>query len=366
MENDVHTDSTPMDDAVDTGPTEQELLDAVMANSPLMDEQAPPPPAEEEIGEDPEDSDIEDPEESEEAVSEEEEEFETDEVEESNEDGTEVPTQEVEAYTAEDLDLDAQVMVKIDGEEQAVSFGDLMKGYQTDAHLSKQGRELGEARKALDEERTAKLQELTQMGEAAAAMVGSQEQKFAKEYHNLEEQINKAREDGDTYELGELKDKREQTQQKYWKARKQREGLMSSVQEQNQKAQQEQFETQMLNFQEAIPSMIPDFDDKVAAEIREFAIGEGIAEELLGSIVDPVVVKFIDDYRRLKQGVKKGAAKRKTVPAKKALPTKKATPKAKKAEARERSVRNKVMSGDSSKAEQDAFAKMLASRSLNL
>ena len=108
-----------------------------MANSPIMDEVAPPLPEEEEIVQDPEESDVEDPEdESEEAVSEEEEEVEEDEEEVEDEDADdESATQEADVFTSDDLDLDAKVLVKVDGEEQEVSFGDLMKGYQTDAHL---------------------------------------------------------------------------------------------------------------------------------------------------------------------------------------------------------------------------------------
>ena len=355
----------PQDDISNAGPTEQELLDAVMANSPIMDEMEVPLPVEEEIVEDPEDSNAEDPEEFEEAVSEEEEEVEYEEDDTVDEDGAEAPTQEADVFTSEDLDLDAQVMVKVDGEEMAVSFGDLMKGYQTDAHLSKQGRELGEARKALDEERNSKLEELTQIGQAAASIVGQDEQKFSAQYHKLEKDIEKARDDGDTYELGELKDKREQAQKKYWEARQKREGILKAVQEQQGAAEQEKFEAQIQTFHNVIPDMIPDFDEKVAGEIREFAVSEGIAEELLSNIVDPTVVKFIDDYRRLKQGVKKGAAKRKTVPAKKAVPTKKATPAKKKAQQKENALRNKVMSGDASKADQDAFLKSYASKSLS-
>ena len=139
-----------------------------------MDEIAPPLPEEEEIVEDPETSEEveEDPAE-EEAVSEEDEEVEETEEEDEAEDADEESaTQEAEVYTADDLDLDAMVTVKIDGEEQNVSFGDLIKGYQTDSHLSKKGRELGEAQKALDAERAEKLQEIEQLAQANAAMLG--------------------------------------------------------------------------------------------------------------------------------------------------------------------------------------------------
>ena len=64
-------------------------------------------------------------------------------------------------------------------------------------------------------------------------------------------------------------------------------------------------------------------------KIRDFAVGEGVAPELLDGITDPVDIKFIDDYRRLKHNVSKGQAKRKSVP-KRAVPTKKSAPPAKK------------------------------------
>ena len=356
------------DDMVsDAGPSEQELLDAVMRQSPIMEEiDAPPLPTEEEIEEDPEELVEEDPETSE-SETDEEEEVEEEVEETEGEDGVEeTPTQEPEVYTADDLDLDAKVSVKVDGEEMEVSFGDLLKGYQTDAHLSKKGRELGEAQKTLEEERTKKLEEVEQIAGANVAMLTSVEQMHAKKYHDLEKKINDARDSGDTYELPELKDQREQAQQNYWKARNQREGLIKRVQEQKEAYDQEQLAQQLNHFQEVIPDMIPDFDDKVAQDIRAFAMEEGISEGLLDSVVDPNVVKFIDDYRRLKQGVNKGAAKRKAVPSKKALPTKKAPPAQKKAADKAKMVKARAFREDASPEDQMDFLRQHASKSLNL
>ena len=45
-------------------------------------------------------------------------------------------------------------------EDTEVSFGDLVKGYSTEQSLSKKGRELGEARKALDAEKEEKLKRI--------------------------------------------------------------------------------------------------------------------------------------------------------------------------------------------------------------
>ena len=220
-----------MDDARDGGPSEQELLDAVMRNSDIMNEagfEAPPLPGED-LDEDPVDYDDEQDPESDVAADTEEddEEYEEDEVETEGEDDT--STQEPDVYTADDLDLDAQVSVKIDGEEVAVSFGDLLKGYTTEQSLSKKGRELGEARKALDAERNEKIGQLDQVAQASAAVLMKPEQEAAKAYHDIEAQIKKARDDGDTFELGELKDKREQAQAKYWEAKNSRESLLTQV-----------------------------------------------------------------------------------------------------------------------------------------
>jgi len=354
-----------MDDVQTDGPSEQELLDAVIANSEIMNEVAPPPPTEEMSDEDPVDSEeeVEDPD-SEEAVSEEVEE-EVEEVEEEDEGEDDASTQEPDVYTADDLDLDALVSVKIDGEETSVSFGDLIKGYTTEQSLSKKGRELGEARKELDAERENKLTELEQTAAASHQMLLGAEENFAKEYHDIEAKIKKAREDGDTYELSELKDKREQAQQRYWGARRQREGLIQQVSDQRDKFQQEQLQQQLTHFQEVIPDLIPDFNDDLAGQIRQFALDEGIAEGLLDSVVDPNIVKFIDDYRRLKQGVKKGAAKRKAVPAKKALPTKKAASPTKKKQNAQAQRKAKAFSENASQEDQMAFLRDYASNSLS-
>ena len=361
-------DSTPMDDipAVDNGPSEQDLLDAVLSNSEFLQGEDVPLPDEEESVEDPDESVEEDPIETDEAVSEEEEESEEDDADIEDEDaGDEPATQEADVYTSDDLDLDAKVAVKVDGEEMEVSFGDLLKGYQTDAHLSKKGRELGEAQKAVEAERTEKLAELDKMSEVSQAILQGAEQAKAKEYHDIEAKIKEARDNGDTYELGELKDKREQVQQEYWNARRQREDMLNQYNKHKEDQTQAAFQDQMQYFQQEIPNLIPDFNDKVAGDIREFAITEGISESLLDGVVDPVVVKFIDDYRRLKTGVNKGKAKRKAVPSKKAIPTKKAPPASKKKADKETMVKARAFKENASQDDQMAFLRQHASKTLN-
>ena len=357
--------------ATEQGPTEQELLDAVMRSSPIMDEIGEPLPVEEEIVQDPAESEEEDPESEEEVVSDDEVEEEEEEAEEEDA-ADEAATDESDVFTSEDLDLDAQVRVKIDGEEMDVSFGDLIKGYQTDSHLSKKGRELGEAQKVFEEERAAKMKDIDTIAQASAQMLVGAEQSYAREYKELEDKIEKARSDGDTYEVNELKDKREQVQKRYWDARKHREGMVEQVKKQQEEVQLKQWQDQMAIFEEKIPDLIPDFNDKMASDIREFALaspdegGAGINPDILDTILDPQIVWALNDYRKLKQGVAKGVAKRKAVPAKKAVPTKKSAPPKKKAADKEKMVKARAMREDSSADDQMAFLRQHASKSLNI
>ena len=149
-----------------------------------MDEIAPPLPNEEELEADPAGSEEQDPE-SEEVEGDEEE---VEETEEEVEEGEDVPeegaTQDPEVYSLEELE-EFKVTIKIDGEEQAVDINELVKGYSTDASLSKKGRELGEARKELEAERDAKLQELESMAQATGAVLHQAENAYAKQYHDL-------------------------------------------------------------------------------------------------------------------------------------------------------------------------------------
>ena len=128
----IENESLPVTDDVQVdGPTEQELLDAVLANTEfLSDEDRGVPLPDEELDEvDPAESEIEDPEVDEDVVSEDDEEEipEIPEESEGEDADEESATQEPEVYTADDLDLEAMVTVKVDGEEMNVSFADLLK-----------------------------------------------------------------------------------------------------------------------------------------------------------------------------------------------------------------------------------------------
>tara|TARA_B100000029_G_scaffold111877_1_gene103956 strand:- start:3439 stop:4542 length:1104 start_codon:yes stop_codon:yes gene_type:complete len=357
-------DSTPRDDSVATGgQTEEKLLADIISNSQFVKNEESLP-TEQVPKLDPEESDTQDPE-SEEAESEEvEEETNEEEVEATEEDAAEEVATQPEVFTTDDLDLDAKVSVKIDGKDTEVSFNDLIKGYSTEQSLSKKGRELGDQRKNLEEEYNKRLEEVRQLGSASAAILYSEEQALSKKYHDLEAQIDEARKENDTYKMGELKDEREQAQQAYWKARNQRESVVKNIQANNQKQIKENWDKQIKHFNDNINELIPDYNESTATSIREFAISEGMKPEVIDMITDPAIVKFVDDYRRLKQGVTKGTVKRKAVPAKR-VPTRKTKSANEKKNQKAADLRTRALSANSSKSDQDAFLKTLAERSLS-
>ena len=358
-------DSTQSDDSIAPGgQTEEKMLADIMRNSPLLksDESLP----KEQVPElDPEETVPEDPEVTEESESEEvEEETNEEEVEATEEDATEEVATQTDVYTTEDLDLDAKVSIKIDGKNTDVSFSDLIKGYSTEQSLSKKGRELGDQRKNLEEEYNKKLEDIQQLGSASANILYSEEQAHAKVYHDIEAKITEARKDNDAYKINELKDEREQAQEAYWKARNKRETVLKEIKENADNQFKEGWQKQVDNFNKTISDFIPDYSEDTAKSIRQFAIDEGVKAEVIDVIVDPSIVKFVDDYRKLKQGVTKGSAKRKAVSTKRVPIRKSKSPSEKKVQ-KANDLRTRALKADSSQSDQDAFLKTLAQRSLS-
>lgn len=284
---------------------------------------------------------------------------ETDEEDKTDEDDQE-STQEADLPTEEDIDWTYMVPVKIDGKIKHVSLEEIRKGYATDQHLSQKGRELGEQRKKIEEEQTTKLNEIVQIGQVLHNELMAAETDIAKQYAEVENQIKKAREEGDTYKQRELKDQREELQEKYWAARKKRESSVAEVAKKLQEKQKEDHEKAVAKFAEEIPTVVPGFDAKMAKAIREFSIKEGLPPELLELVYDARVVKFINDYRILKTAKDTGVAKRKAAPVAKSVPSKKGTPASVKQKQQETNLRTKVLSGQGSNEDQASFLKSIS------
>ena len=350
---------------------EAELLASIMANTEMLnDDEVPSVPQPDQV-EDAVEEDYEEIVEDEEVVEEDEVETEDeevegeDEVEEDEEIEEEAEAEEGEAELPEEdeIDWDYKVPVTIDGETQHLSLEEIRKGYATQQHLSNQGRELGEARKQIDEYRDARLAEVEAMAEATSAILGGSEQAAAQRYHEIDQQINAAREEGDTYKVQELKDQRELAQQQYWNIRQQREATMEQVAVAKQQAEAEQWNEKVQAFHNGITEVIPEYNEEYAANLRSFGEEVGLSEDFMLSIVDPTVVKVMDDYRKLKQGVSTGAKKRAKAPVKKA-PTKKPRTEKQKKASKDNMIKARAFREDATPEDQMDFLRQHAQRTL--
>jgi len=369
----TRTEISSMDDGYTNSESEAKSLDDILRNSPMRSRLGF---AEEEESLPEEDNSNTTPDESSEEVAQEEtdEESENDldeeqTEEESEEDSTgedDTSTQDTEQISEEDIDWEYKIPIKIDGEIQYVTLEEVRKGYSTDQHLSQKGRELGELKKQVEAERTEKLNELVQLGTSLHDTLTSEETKLASEYHRLNAALQEARDNDDTYTARELREQVEEAQSKYWEKRNEREVKIKAVAEKLRDEQNQVKQTLLTKFQEDIPAYIPGFDEKVAKDIRSFALNEGLPEELLNQVYDARVVKFIDDYRKLKTAKDKGAEKRKAAPTKKSIPVKKGKSMDDIKATKVKSTRDKVLTGVGSEREQLDFLRNISSVSKKL
>jgi len=279
--------------------------------------------------------------------------------EEEGEEDDDESAQDTDLLTEEDIDWDYKVPVKIDGVEQHLTLEELRKGYATDQSLSKKGNKISEQRKEFETEQSSKLQELTGMAALLQEQLQGEENELAAEYHSFDDKIKEARKEGSTYEITELKDQRETAQDAYWNARKKREGVAQAVQEKQQLEFSQHQEILAAKFNEDIATLVPSFIDDADA-INQFALDEGIPQEMMSLVTDATVVKFIDDYRKLKQKITKGSVKRKATPKAKSAPVKKGLSRTSKQAKKDSTVRNKVLTGEGSENDQLAFLKNLS------
>ena len=363
--------STQTDDVSVPSGDEDAQLDNILRNSPLAQKAGIVPEPEEslpeaeaapaESEEAPQDLASEEeaaPNEEDETVEEAVSEDETKEAESGDDEST-----EVESYTLEELD-DITVTHKINGEEVTQKLSEWIASSATKQSLSKQGREIGELKKALEAEKQKKLEELDQMGNILAQNLYVEESKAQEAYHKTTQKLQAAQESDDTYEIGELSKEQSKHQKAYWEARNKRESTVKQIQAQQEEFQKTRFQEEVKKFNEDIGTLIPDWNDNIAKEIRSFALEEGLPEALINVITEPTIIKFVYDYKNLKKGVTKGTAKRKVAKTLK-TPVKKSKPVEKKRLDEEAMVKARAFKENASVEDQDAFMRQYAAKSLN-
>jgi len=239
------------------------------------------------------------------------------EEEEEEDESAEDATQQPESDDLDEIDMDFKVPVKIDGEESEVSMEELVANYQTKQSQSKKGDELAEQAKVLDETR----EQAEIYARVNAELLQREDAKDQSVLKHLQEQVDKAFEEDD-FQASKLNNKLSKAKEEYASRRQSRDNLMDGMVQQMNQQQMEQFEKQVEHFNEMVPDLIPDWSEDVAMANRKFALDIGLDEQMVDTMTDPMMVKAIDNFRRLSENSDKGTAKRKKTPVKR-VPTKK-------------------------------------------
>jgi len=236
-----------------------------------------------------------------------------------DEDESEDATQDDDTDEDEDYDIDMsfEVPVRIDGEDGTVTMEELVANYQTKQSQSKKGDEIAKQTKELAEAK----EESMMYANINAHLLNNEDQKDINVLKGLQEKVDKAY-DEDDYDAGKLNRQLDKAKEEYSKRKGSRDSLMQNMGQQIQQQQAEAFGQQVEAFNASIGDHIPDWSSEVATENRKFALSLGLNEQLVDSLVDPTIIKVLDDYRRLKNTSSKGAVKRKKAAVKR-VPTKK-------------------------------------------
>lgn len=237
--------------------------------------------------------------------------------EEEEEDESEDATQQSESDDLGEIDMDFNVPVKVDGEEFEVTMEELVANYQTKQSQSKKGDELAEQAKILNETR----EQAEIYARVNAELLQREDVKDQSVLKHLQAQVDKAF-DEDDFEASKLNNKLTKAKEEYASRKLSRDNLLQGMSQQLGQQQEEQFAAQVEHFNEVVPDLIPDWSEEVAMANRKFALNIGLDENMVDTIVDPMMIKAIDSFRRLSENSDKGTAKRKKTPVKR-VPTKK-------------------------------------------
>lgn len=243
------------------------------------------------------DEDDEDPEE------EEPEDTEDDQEEEQDEDSEEA---EVVAFDDETL-----VDISVDGETKQASIKDLKRLYGQEASLTRKSQETASQRKTADEQ-------LQKADASLQAMISRAQERF-KPYSEVDMLV--ASKNMSAEDFTQLRAEAKQAEDDLKFLTEEADGFYGYVKQQQAQAQQEQAKECV----KVLQREIPDWNNALYNDIRQYAITNGLPEEAVNQYVDPNVLMLLNKARMFDQTTKVATVK-KAKAAKKVLRTKKAPP----------------------------------------
>ena len=255
-----------------------------------------------------EDSDIEDTDDLESA--EDDEDPEEDDTEEATEDDQEEEQDESEAELVE-FDDDTLVEISVDGESKQASIKDLKRLYGQEASLTRKSQEAASQRKSADEQ--------MQKADASLQAMISRAQERYKPYSEVDMLV--ASKNMSAEDFTQLRAESRQAEEDLKFLTEEADGFYGYVQQQQAQAQQEQAKECV----QVLQREIPDWNNTLYNDIRQYAITNGLPEQAVNQYADPNVIMLLNKARMFDQTTKVATVK-KAKAAKKVLRTKRAPP----------------------------------------
>ncbi len=182
------------------------------------------------------------------------------------------------AEEEDDIDWEYKIPVEIDGKTEKRTLGEVRAAFAAKEVLKAREAELTALKASAEAAYAEKLKNVEHLGTLLFKELLTEENLLADEYRKVVANIAKARESKDTFALTELKDQKESIQEKHAVLKSKREASARAIATELKKAADSRQEALLAKFQADIPTTLPGFNEKLAAQIRSFAIQEGIPE----------------------------------------------------------------------------------------
>ncbi len=238
---------------------------------------------------------------------------EEDESEDTEDDQEEVEEQDEDSEEAEVVafDDDTLVEISVDGESKQASIKDLKRLYGQEASLTRKSQEAASQRKMADEQ-------LQKADASLQAMISRAQERF-KPYSAVDMLV--ASKNMSAEDFTQLRAEAKQAEDDLKFLTEEADGFYGYVKQQQSQAMQEQAKECV----KVLQREIPDWNNAMYNDIRQYAITNGLPEEAVNQYVDPNVIMLLNKARMFDQTTKVATVK-KAKAAKKVLRTKKAPP----------------------------------------
>lgn len=235
--------------------------------------------------------------------------------EEEESEDTEDDQEESEEQDEEDevvaFDDDTLVEISVDGESKQASIKDLKRLYGQEASLTRKSQETASQRKMADEQ-------LQKADASLQAMISRAQERF-KPYSEVDMLV--ASKNMSAEDFTQLRAEAKQAEDDLKFLTEEADGFYGYVKQQQSQAMQDQAKECV----KVLQREIPDWNNSMYNDIRQYAITNGLPEEAVNQYVDPNVIMLLNKARMFDQTTKVATVK-KAKAAKKVLRTKKAPP----------------------------------------